>query len=167
MASKMYCNHSELNVMNKAAQNMPVLLAVLFFLVACTSGPAKKTDSGMRFLLSTKESFREGEAPFSDTLFHKSSIVKDDSGRAYVYVGNPGCSICIAKALDCYKSYLASGAASPFQFILKSEDADVFEYYLMQSGLPKPRIEKNYFCADLQDALYVVSGELVVSTIRW
>lgn len=142
-------------------------LFILLFLSACSPGHTKKMDPELKFLMATAPTLSGEEAPLADTLFRRSVLRKEGTETLYVYVGNPGCSVCISKALDCYRCYLASGATPPFQFILKSEDTAVFDYYMMKSGMDKPVIEKNYYCADLQDALYTISGNRVVSVTRW
>ena len=107
------------------------------------------------------------EAPIADTLFRKTIQFGEVIDTSYVYVANPGCSFCIASALDCYRAYVESRITAPFLFLLKSQDTAVFDYYLLQSNLKRPAVVCEIRCADLTDALYTIISGRVVSITKW
>lgn len=103
----------------------------------------------------------------SATIITNSIPKMSEVGIQCVYVVNASCSSCIAQALDCYLAYRLSESALPFIFLSKAENLDVFRYYYGKSYEDKPFILYSAESVLLQDGLYVIDNNTVVSYSKW
>lgn len=120
-----------------------------------------------KFMSLTKVRDDASAGPLADTLFRYSIPVPESGSGEFIYAVNPACSFCISNAIACYNAYLDSGSDIPFLFLAKSDNTLIFDYYLEQNSRGIPRSVFGEGCDLLEDGIYSLIGERVVSYSRW
>ena len=128
------------------------------------SFPGSEAD---KFISLTKIRNTGDDSPLADTLFRYSVPIPEEGSGEFIYMVNPGCSFCIANAISCYNAYLDSGSDIPFLFLKKSEDTLIFDYHLEKNSRGNPPGVFGEECDLLEDGIYCLIGERVVSHSRW
>lgn len=128
------------------------------------SFPGSEAD---KFISLTKIRNTGDDSPLADTLFRYSVPIPEEGSGEFIYAVNPACSFCISNAIACYNAYLDSGSDIPFIFLMKTEDSLIFDYYLEQNSRGIPRSVFGEGCDLLEDGIYSLIGERVVSYSRW
>lgn len=144
-----------------------VILLLFTFLVfiSCSNHKTQSHVDGWNKAILSGQTV-EGN-PLATEFFDYSIPVPTDWGMFYVYAANPECSFCIASALKCYKTYLDSKTPEPFIFLLKSENNDLFFYYLKKEIESKPLTIESAELDEIVDGLYVIKDGRVVSRKGW
>lgn len=143
-----------------------ILLSLTFlFLISCSNHKTQShVDGWSKAILSGKTV--ESNPPATE-FFDYSIPVPTDWEIFYVYAANPECSFCIASALKCYKAYLNSKTQEPFIFLLKSENNDLFFYYLKKEIESNPLTIESAELDKIVEGLYVIKDGRVVSHKDW
>lgn len=103
----------------------------------------------------------------ADSLFQYACPIMPE-GKEFIYLFDAGCSFCIAKALDCYSSFLQAGQKASFYFLSRKEDNDIFVYSFMQKFHLSPKV---YSLPSQElsfpDGLFLVNGNRVEAYVSW
>lgn len=106
------------------------------------------------------------DAILADTLFHGSCPVLYE-GTEYVYLVNAECSYCIAKALDCYHAFLSEKLTSPFLFLSRTEDHEIFEDYFKKRFSVQPSVFDLQEHLDCGDGVFLIHNGRVRARMEW
>ena len=120
-----------------------------------------------KFLSLTKVRNDVTAGPLADTMFCYNVPIPEEGSGEFIYVVNPECSFGISNAIACYNAYLDSGSDIPFLFLTKDDNTLIFDYYLEQNSKAVPHSIFGEGCGHLEDGIYCLLGERVVSYSRW
>lgn len=110
----------------------------------------------------------------ADSLFCCEYILPDDR-PSFVFVFDGGCSSCVSDAIDFIATVVVSGLNGPYDFLFfsKSEDNDIFYYYL-NSYLPQldsigmpVRCYRMFDRENIPNGLYRVNEGNVTNYMPW
>ena len=147
---------------------MKGIIPLSVFLVVLTFCSNKRDSySVVKFSQATAIEITEQEQTLADNSLLNSIPLKDVVGKQYVYVVNPECSFCIARAIDCCNAWYKNDKETPFIFLIKSDYSELFEFYLNRDCKKKVPFITSCETLELSDGLYTISNSHVCSYSSW